>query len=287
MIIIDKDKCNGCGLCEKICHEHCVTLPDNRPAINYDVCSTCAQCIAICPQKALSWDNQAPTAFDKTRLPSPDQLEELFQERRSTRFFKKDKIERGYLEEIVKSGIYAPTENFHLRAIIVDDEAILNELEQTLMKITSRINRFIFRPKLLSVLARMTGLSHTYLRSKAKVENAVRRGHAFSSPPAAMVFIIGEKRIPLSDASAQYALANMIYCAQLKGIGSCLCGNGPIFFDKDRKTRERLKLQNREHILGALFLGYPGIKFTNKVNGKVMPIQWNGVTKDEGSVRSE
>jgi nitroreductase len=89
-----------------------------------------------------------------------------------------------------------------------------------------------------------------------------------------MVFIVGEKRIPLSDASAQYALANMIYYAQAQGIGSCLCGNGPLFFDRDKRVRKRLKIQNREHILGALFLGYPAIKFMNKVDGKVMPIQW-------------
>jgi nitroreductase len=275
MITIDKDKCNGCGLCVRICHEHCIDLYDNRPSINYEVCSTCTQCIAVCPQKALTWDHQAPTGFDKPRLPSPGQLEELFQERRSTRFFKQDKIERAQLEEIVKAGIYAPTENFRLRAIIVDDEPILAELEQVLMKITSRINRFIFQPRFMSVLAKMVGLSHIYLRSKSKVENAVKRGHAFSSPPAAMVFIVGEKRIPLSDASAQYALANMIYYAQVRGIGTCLCGNGPLFFDKNKKIRKRLKLESREHVLGALFLGYPAIKFANKVSGKVLPIQWN------------
>jgi len=114
------------------------------------------------------------------------------------------------------------------------------------------------------------------LRSKAKVENAVKRGYAFSSQPSAMVFIVGEKRLPLSDASAQFALANMIYYAQAMGIGNCLCGNGPLFFDKSKKTRNLLKLPSREHILGALSLGYSAIKFTNKVRGKVMPIQWNG-----------
>jgi nitroreductase len=207
-------------------------------------------------------------------LPTPEQLDELFRERRSTRSFKKDKIERGLIEEIAGYGIYAPTENFHLRAIIVDDDAIIAELEQELMKITLRINRFVFQPKFIFVLSKMTGLSHTYLRSKAKVEETIKRGHAFSSPPGAMVFIIGEKRIPLSDASVQYALANMIYYAQAKGIGSCLSGNGPLFFDKNKKIRNRLKLQKRENILGTLFLGYPAIKFSNKIIGKAMPIQW-------------
>ena len=33
---------------------------------------------------------------DKARLPSPAQLDELFQERRSIRFFQVDKIERAH-----------------------------------------------------------------------------------------------------------------------------------------------------------------------------------------------
>jgi nitroreductase/Pyruvate/2-oxoacid:ferredoxin oxidoreductase delta subunit len=275
MVILDKDRCTGCGLCGMICHEHCIDLVDELPSIDHGVCSTCCQCIAVCPQEALTWDYQAPVAYDKTRLPSPEQLDELFQERRSTRLFKKDKIERAQLGRIVRCGICAPTENFRLRAIIVDDEAILAELEQVLMKITLRIYRFVFQPTILGGLAKMIGLSHTYLRSKAKVENAVKRGHAFSSPPAAMVFVIGDKRIPLSDASAQYALSNMIYYSQAQGIGSCLSGNGPLFFDKNKKTRRLLKLQKRENILGALFLGYSAVKFSNKANGKAMPVQWN------------
>lgn len=275
MITIDKGTCTGCGLCVKICHEHCITLLDDLPNINHEVCSTCTQCIAICPNKSLAWNDQVPVAYDKTRLPTSIQLDELFQERRSTRLFRKDKIDLAQLEKIVGYGIYAPTENFHLRSIILDDEVIIAELERELMKITLRIYRFIFQPRFISGLAGMIGLSHTYLRSKAKVENSIKRGHAFSSPPAAMVFIIGDKRIPLSDSSAQYALANIIYYAQTQGIGSCLSGNGPLFFDKNKNVRKRLNLQKRENILGALFLGYPAIKFSNKVNGRAMLIQWN------------
>jgi hypothetical protein len=34
-----------------------------------------------------------------------------------------------------------------------------------------------------------------------------------------MVYIIGEKRIPLSDSGSRYALSNMIYYARAKDIG--------------------------------------------------------------------
>lgn len=96
------------------------------------------------------------------------------------------------------------------------------------------------------------------------------------SNPAAVVFIVGDRRIALSEASAQYALYNMILYAQAKGIGGCLRGAGQIFLDRNRTARERLQLQKQEHILGTLLLGYPAIKFRNKVEGKKLSIEWVG-----------
>jgi len=277
MIIIDADRCTACGLCEKICHEHCLHLVGGKPVIQTEFCSSCTQCVAVCPQRGLTWDHAMVTPFERKRLPSAEQLDELFKERRSTRFFRKRNIDRPLLEEIVSYAIYAPTENFHLRAILIDDKAILAELEAALMKMTRRIYKLAFRAAWIQRITPLLGLEFTYLRSKSKVENAVQRSHAFNSPPPAMVFIVGEKRLPLSDASAQYALANIFYYAQVKGIGSCLCGNGPLIFDKNKAIRKRLGSERRENILGALMLGYPAVRYSNKVHGKSLPIQWNAV----------
>jgi nitroreductase/NAD-dependent dihydropyrimidine dehydrogenase PreA subunit len=245
MIVADEDKCTGCGLCVKICHEHCMVLNDDTISINYDLCSTCTQCIAVCPQQAISWDGVPPVAYDKTRLPSPEQLDELFKERRTVRFFKKDRVDRAILKEIVGYGIYAPTNNYNLRVIVVDDQEIIEALDRILMQFVSRIYKVVFKPKI--------------------VFNLIRR-----ITPAL------DKRIALSEASAQYALYNMILYAQAKGIGSSLWGAAEIFLDRNKAARERLGLQKHEHILGGLGLGYPAVKFANKVAGKTLSIQWNG-----------
>jgi nitroreductase len=91
-----------------------------------------------------------------------------------------------------------------------------------------------------------------------------------------IVCIVGDKRVPLSEVSAQYALYNMILYAQAKGIGSRLKGIGQIIFDRNKSAKECLGLQKHEHILGMLELGYPAVKFRNKVKGKTLPIRWNG-----------
>jgi nitroreductase len=275
MIVIDKEKCVGCGLCIKICHEGCMSLNDGAVSIDYGFCSTCSQCVAICPERALSWNGVPPVAFDEARLPSPKQLDELFKQRRSIRSYKKGKLDRALLEEIVTYGIYAPTHNYGFRAIVADDEEIIETLDRILMRFVSMVYNVAYRPKIVGMIAGLIGLSEEYLLNKPKIERSLERGFAFHHPPA-IVFIVGDRRIPLSVDSAQYALANMTFYAQVKGIASCLWGNGPIFMDRSRSARRRLGLQKHERIFGALFLGYPAVRFKNKIEGRKMPIQWNG-----------
>jgi nitroreductase/NAD-dependent dihydropyrimidine dehydrogenase PreA subunit len=275
MIVVDRDKCTGCGSCVKICHEGCMSLVDSVVAVDAVFCSTCTQCVAICPERALSWNGVPPVAFDEARLPSAEQLDELFKQRRSIRRFKKDRIDRALLEEIVNCGIYAPTHNYGFKAVVADDEETIEALDRILLQFVSLVYNVAYRPKIVGILAKMIGFSEEYLLNKPKIESAVERGFSFHHP-AAIVFIVGDKRIPLSVDSAQYALANITFYAQVKGIGSCLWGNGPIFVDKSRAARRLLGLQWWDRIYGALLLGYPATKFRNKVEGRTLPIQWAG-----------
>jgi hypothetical protein len=126
----------------------------------------------------------------------------------------------------------------------------------------------------------MMGISEEYVLNKPKLETSLERGFAFHHP-AAIVFIVGHKRIPLSVDSAQYALANMTFYAQVKGIASCLWGNGPIFMDRSPAARRQLGLHRSDRIFGALFLGYPAVRFRNRVEGRKMTIQWNGGQRSE------
>jgi nitroreductase/NAD-dependent dihydropyrimidine dehydrogenase PreA subunit len=276
MIVVDKEKCGGCGLCIKICHEHCMTAVNGAVSVDHTYCSTCTQCIAICPQQALSWDQAQPEAYDKARLPTPEQIDEMLKERRTIRRFKEKKVDHPLLEEIVGYGVYAPTNNFRLRAIVVEDEATIKALDQIIVRFSARILSLFYKPKVLFALLSRLWPNPDYLLNKPKLESVTERGFTFDHNASAMVFIAGDKRTPLSEASTHYALYNMVLYGQSKGVGSCLWGPGQIFLTRNREARELLGLEKHERIYGTVLLGYPAVKFANKVNGKRMSIQWNG-----------
>ena len=286
MITFRVDQCTGCGLCVENCHEDSLTFVDGDIQIDRVLCDGCAQCVAICPRRALAWNGVPPAAFDRSLLPSADQLLELFKERRSIRAFKKTRIERALLQEIATCGAFAPTHNHVFKVIIVDDPDLIAELSASILSISNRIYRLFYQNwlvtnRLIVGLTNMLGYGDEFRKARPKLERALSRGSAFSSTPAAIMIVVGHKNIALAEASAQYALANMMYYAQIRGVGTCLWGNAPLFLDKIKRIRQRLGIVKQERIYGALYMGYPEIKFSNKVTGKALPIQWNGQYEEE------
>jgi len=285
MITVDKERCTGCGTCAIICHEQCIAIVQDAggraAAVNHAHCSTCTQCVAICPSQALGWGRVRATAYDNACLPSPEQLQELLKQRRTVRRFSKRKLHRRLIAEIAGYAAYAPTNNYHLRLVTIDDPALLETLYAVARKVTARLYNLYFRSDVVfSVLSTMT--PKVDVKTRIKLARAVAEGEALEQPPAAMVFVVGDRRVLLSEASAQYALYNIILYALTKGIGSRINAAGQVVFDRNRKIRRQLGLERQEHVLGAVELGYSGVRFRNKVDGKALPLQWNGAMELQG-----
>jgi Fe-S-cluster-containing hydrogenase component 2 len=278
MVVIESEKCVGCGLCARICHEDCILLANGNgnqvKRNNHSLCSTCTQCIAVCPQGALSWNHTPPTPNDKSLLPSGEQLSELLKQRRTTRHFKKIKIERKLIEEIISYAIYAPTNNYALRAIAVDDPETIRELDTAIMRFVSYFYSLCYRSSVIYNLLRLL-TPEINPKNRLKLARGLQKGRSYDSLHTTLIFIVGDRRILQSEASAQYAIYNMGLLAQALGLGSRIKAAGAVVLNRNRTARKRLGLRNQEYILGTLELGYPAVKFSNKVEGKTMSIHWS------------
>ncbi len=278
MITIDQSRCTLCGLCVRICHEYCMHIEGESLRIEHAFCSTCSQCAAICPTRALSWDHIPPDKYNRDLLPGPEELDELLKERRTIRDFSAKKVPREVLEEIVHYAVYAPAHSFSFRVIITDDDAVIREIDASIFRRASRLHRWLFKPRYFHAVVRLIapGWEQEYLKARPKLEAAYARGRNFRSIPPAIVMIIADSHRSLVVESAQYALYAINLAAHTRGLGCRNLVGNQMFLNRDRSIRRMLGIRKHEKIAGTMAVGYPSVRFRNKVQGKKADIHWIG-----------
>jgi len=66
MISIDEEKCNGCGLCARACHEGALRIVDGKARLVSDIyCDGLGNCIGACPQDAITFEEREAEAYDE------------------------------------------------------------------------------------------------------------------------------------------------------------------------------------------------------------------------------
>ncbi len=61
------DKCNQCGICEKVCPAGNITLSDGKPVWRHR-CDQCFACLQWCPQEAIQYGKKTP-GYERYRHP--------------------------------------------------------------------------------------------------------------------------------------------------------------------------------------------------------------------------
>lgn len=282
-IIIDDEKCNGCGLCVDVCKDFSLTIKDGKVTVSGQSkfgCIACGHCAAVCNRDAIHIEGRLLALDDiiplplKVGNPTYEQVMNLFTRRRSIREFKDEPVDPELIQKVLVAARTAPMglppSDVHVVVLATKDrvrsfsEDYCNFLEKlkwmvsgwflTLMRpFWGRANHELFRDFLRPLI-------YAYTDEMKKGVDIVTY-HA----PAALYFYATPYADPADPLiAATYAMT----AAEALGLGTCMLGGiHPMIQNGKaaRKFREKwgIKYKSREGII--LILGYPRIKFHSAI----------------------
>jgi len=69
IIRIDEEKCNGCGLCAKACHEGAIGMINGKAKLlRDDYCDGLGDCLPACPTGAISFEERDAKEYDEAAV---------------------------------------------------------------------------------------------------------------------------------------------------------------------------------------------------------------------------
>ncbi len=261
MIIVDKEKCVGCGNCVRDCVCYCFEVKDGKAEFKVPSpgCIKCGHCTAVCPVQAVTMEEEGYTneteCADDTKI-APETLMTVIKNRRSTRQYKKTKVEENVIADILQAarctatGSNAQAFTF---AVIQDELPAFKELAWKHFE-----EMIASYPEGSS--ARNSGITQRALLPK---DNPLQ-DTLFWNAPCLMIIA---KKAGGSAWDAGMASQNMELMAVSHGLGVLYSGYLTGIINNNQDLKDWIGLGDLE-VKTCLLMGYPDVKYYRTVNRK-------------------
>ncbi len=69
IIVIDEEKCNGCGACAKACHEGAIEMINEKAKlVREEYCDGLGDCLPVCPTDAIRFEMREASAYNQNAV---------------------------------------------------------------------------------------------------------------------------------------------------------------------------------------------------------------------------
>lgn len=282
-ILIQADKCNGCGKCVEVCKDFSLVVIDKKVQLSDTSifgCIGCGHCMMVCPNEAIKIDGRTISLNDLEDMPvesaisNYDSFLALLKRRRSVREFKDEPVESEKIQQIIDAAQTAPMglppSDVHL--LVLENKKMVRDFSADFSKYLSSIRWFVsnwflglMRPfwgksndKMFRSFVRP--LFDVYIDEMQKGKNLVTY-----DAPLAMYFYGSPYADPADPLiAATYAML----AGESLGLGTCMLGgvHPLIQYGKSaKKFREKygIKYPSREGLI--VIFGYSKVHYRKTI----------------------
>lgn len=301
-IVIDEEKCNGCGNCVKTCPTVVLeVLRKKARIIEGPPCFGCSACIAVCQEGAITQTGfyDVSKGVFKTMLLHPEDgypdppavegmegmtpVEEVIYRRRSNRIFKKDPVPDALLRRVIEAGRFAPSagNNQPWSFLVINDRKEMDELIpyiDILFKPLTKLYELGEKNKAMRAYWAMAAAVMPKLFDQRAMRGGlktIRPYDVFLGAPS-LIVILGDKRgVSNMDLDCGICGQNMILAAHSLGLATCYLSFLIAACDFNPLLKRKLGVKWPYKPICAMVVGYPRVEADGFVKREQPRITWH------------
>lgn len=264
MVVIDRQKCIGCGQCIRDCFGYNLQMKENK-AQAAGGCFQCGHCVALCPVNAIKITDYPEDDIEECGSEegiTSGQLLHAIKSRRSVRSYQKRAVEEEVLYEILQAGRFTPTAgNAQDAAYIV----VQKQLPQVIPMVWQGLKALADRWRREKPGNPYSKLWDSMLQKYR--EDPQKQDHLFFGAPVLLIITAKEK------VNGWLAASSIELMAHTKGLGCLYSG----FIERAILSNEELlKLLSLDgkSVCTCMLMGYPGIVYRRTAPRKELQVTW-------------